>query len=224
MQVALPGVLEHSFRERSRAIHRYVDANKDRYVAYATLITPDVTDDVAVWSRVAFSILSANTGFRQAQSALGYALQYRGTLDAYGLTKYGMVPAKADYLNAIPDRAALIRSVDETWHEYRVRLQRTVKGLGLAKASFAACLLYPLAADLACVDTHMQKVYLGHTRFHDLRIADYLAVEEKVRKIARRHGVNTFLAQWMIWDHVRGATNDHDIFPGSHKDDPIAEW
>ena len=28
----------------------------------------------------------------------------------------------------------------------------------------------------------------------------------------------TFIAQWLIWDHVRGGkANNHAIFPGNHK-------
>ena len=99
-----------------------------------------------------------------------------------------------------------------------MRLQKEVLGLGLAKASFAACLLYPLDADLACIDTWIQKVFLGNTGFKSLGLADYLLVESKIRTFANCFGVSTFLAQWLIWDHARGGSaNSHSIFPGSHK-------
>jgi len=99
-----------------------------------------------------------------------------------------------------------------------LRLQKTVLGLGLAKASFTACLLYPLTSDLGCVDTHICKVYLGVQTFKQLSVKNYLLVEAKIRAIALRAGINTFLAQWLIWDHTRGAMMDHDIFPGNHKE------
>jgi thermostable 8-oxoguanine DNA glycosylase len=92
-----------------------------------------------------------------------------------------------------------------------------IAGLGLAKASFAACLLYPLEADLACIDTHIQKVYLGFDRFRSLNHATYCAVEEQIRELAQRVGISTFLAQWLIWDFSRGTVSSHDIFPGGHK-------
>jgi thermostable 8-oxoguanine DNA glycosylase len=99
-----------------------------------------------------------------------------------------------------------------------MELKRRVKGLGLAKASFAACLLYPLDADLACVDTWIQKVFLGHTGFKSLSLGDYLLVESKIRTYANCFNVSTFVAQWLIWDHARGgAANAHAIFPGGHK-------
>ena len=222
-QLTLDNVVAHSFRERQRAIDRYIVRNKARYTSFARAITPDIEDDEQVWSRVAFAILSANAPFASAVKALTYAIEHRGRLDTFMLAGLNMVPAKKTWLDAIPQPAHLIRESGDTWHSYRMRLTG-IKGLGLAKASFAACLLYPLTADLACLDTHMQKVYCGHTSFRSLSVTQYLTVEGEVRKVAKRHGLHTFLAQWLIWDHARGTVNDHDIFPGSHKDDAIASW
>lgn len=43
-------------------------------------------------------------------------------------------------------------------------------------------------------------------------------VEAKIRTYANCFSCSTFLAQWLIWDHVRGGEmNAHAIFPGSHK-------
>ncbi len=73
----------------------------------------------------------------------------------------------------------------------------------------------------------MQKVYLGHSSFKSLSRDVYRACEAKVRKVAKRFGVCTFVAQWLIWDHVRGKVETHAIFPGAHKtetDEPWREW
>jgi hypothetical protein len=72
-------------------------------------------------------------------------------------------------------------------------------------------------ADVACIDTWIQKTFLGHTGFRALSLKDYCEVEEKSRSYARKFDVNTFLAQWLIWDFARGESNNHDIFPGNHK-------
>jgi len=45
---------------------------------------------------------------------------------------------------------------------------------------------------------------------------NYLAVESKIRAVAERHGISTFLAQWLIWDHARGTITTHAVFPGTH--------
>lgn len=165
-QPSLPGILERSFRERQRAIDRYITRYRDMYSGMAEYISPDTGNWKQVWGRVTFAILSANAPFERAVSALGYANRHRGRVDD-GLVRYGMVPAKVDYINALPtDRGilALTRQPDESWHNHRMRLRQTVKGLGLCKASFASALLDPVHADVACVDTHMQQVYLGAYR------------------------------------------------------------
>ena len=146
--------------------------------------------------------------------------RHKGQVDADTLVGYRMTPDKAEWCNRLPvgrPLLALTRQDSETYHDHRLRLKRDVLGLGLCKASFLTALLDPLNADVACIDTHMQKVYLGNTGFRSLSMTTYLGVEAKVRKVAERHHVSTFLAQWMIWDHTRGSTTTHAIFPGSHK-------
>jgi thermostable 8-oxoguanine DNA glycosylase len=144
-----------------------------------------------------------------------------GKLKAEDLTPFGMVPAKADYCNEAWEllKTSFWGKIEaQNWHGYRLSLQHRFRGLGLAKASFAVALLYPLEADVACIDTWMQKVFLGRESFKQLGLKDYMAVEARVRRYGRRFGVSTFLAQWMIWDHARGGKpNSHAIFPGSHK-------
>lgn len=220
-QLALTGVLEHSFREHSKVLNRYIREHKEEYKLKARVIEPNRADWEQVWDRLAFAIISAHVPFDSAVKGLAYATKYKGQTDPDVILKWQMCPSKATYLNLLPlgqPIFALLKGETEPWLDYRRRLT-SVKGLWLAKASFAASLLYPRSADLACIDTWMQKVYLGHTSFVDLRVSDYLAVEDKVRRLATRHGVCTFLAQWMMWDCARGTPTNHDIFPGGHKDD-----
>mgnify|MGYP001558960510 CR=1 FL=1 len=218
-------ILEKTLRARQRMIHRYIDTHKVMYQEFARFITPDEHNYHAVWDRVAFAILSANAPFEASVKALHYARAH-GTHSRYvgGFDQFaGMVPAKLDYIQAIPNDDSLIRGqaedgTTESWLAYRVRLAKKIKGLGWTKASFAASLIYPLESDLACIDTHVQKVYLGHSKWQRISQETYLLVEARVRKIAHTYGINTFLAQWMIWDCARGqGPNNHAIFPGSHK-------
>ena len=108
----------------------------------------------------------------------------------------------------------------ETWDEYRRRIERTVFGIGKAKASFACCLLYPLEADLACLDTWMLKhFHLPPEKNGRLTWEEYHEVENKVREYALAWGVSTFVAQWIVWDHERGSIESHAVvsMPGGHK-------
>ncbi len=217
-QLALETIFEHSLLQQERAILLYALENRERYKGFATFITPGLDNWPQVWDRFAFAILSANAKFEASIKALSYATSCKGDASPSILTSYGMYPRKADYINAIPRYKKifkLLRGAGESWQEYRLRLTE-VKGLGLCKASFAASLLYPLDCDLACIDTHIHQVFL-HEPFKSLNLSTYQFIEDKVRALAHRVGVNTFLMQWLIWDHKRKQINDHAIFPGSHK-------
>lgn len=218
-QLEFTSILNDAFAQYERQIVRFMAENKAVYEEFARAITPNLLKDSDVYSRVAFAILSANSPFEDSVKALNVVMKHWGRVKPQDIVWYKQVPAKAKYLNALAKipRFELLRQVNESWHDYRVRLQKIVKGLGMAKASFAACLLYPLDADLACVDTWIQRVFLGHTGFRQLSVTDYLYVEAKIRTFAHCFGVSTFLAQWLIWDHARGSSNSHAIFPGSHK-------
>ncbi len=223
-QLEFVSILNDAFSAYEKRIAEYIRANREVYEANATLITPSPDDADAVFARIAFAILSANAPFDDSVKALNVVLRKRKKREAVkpsDIVRYKQVPAKAKYINALgKQNMDDLMLFEETWHKYRMRLKVQVKGLGLAKASFAAALLYPNEADVACIDTWMQKVFLGHTGFKSLSLTDYLYVEGKVRTYANVFGCSTFLAQWMIWDFARGGkVNSHAIFPGSHKNE-----
>ena len=222
-QLTFQNVIDSSFRQHERKFQAYMVDNVELYRGFARMITPDLSDNLAVYTRIAFAIVSANAPFEDSIRALDVAIVKRGKVTREDMLQFsGMTPAKAIYVNELWTQVT--HSFDnfrkyhlESWQEFRERLMY-LKGLGRAKASFAACLLYPLEADLACVDTWIQKVFLGHTGFKSLSRTTYQLVEAKIRRYARKFQVSTFLAQWMIWDHARGGKpNSHAIFPGSHK-------
>ena len=218
-QLALDSIIRHSFKVREKRIRKYISENKHEYTKFARRITPNLADPAQVWDRIAFAILSANCNFEMAVKALAYATECKGNAVAKDMARFGMVPRKAEYLNKLSrgiDILQYVKGDSESWCDYRWRLKSRILGLGLAKATFTACLLYPLEADLGCVDTHMCKFYLNLTSFQTLSLKRYRSIEAKIRAIAKRARINTFLAQWLIWDHTRGIVSDHNIFPGSH--------
>ena len=87
--------------------------------------------------------------------------------------------------------------------DYRSYLQVNVKGLGLAKASFATMLVNG-SADVACIDTHMYRLFEGKPAQTAVRAKTYLRLEESVRTMAYRHGLPTSVAQHCLWDAMRG--------------------
>ena len=230
-QSQLGNQLDQSSLAHNRAVLRYGKANRDAYIQAANLMErslagPDRNELTRL--RVAFAVLSANCPFQSSVDALAYVRQVGlANVEESSLARFQCVPVKARACREIASKPiqAFLRQVDETWQEYRERLARETLGLGRAKASFAACLIYPTRADLACVDTWICKVYLGRDSFKSLSRVDYERVEGEVRKIRDKIGFpSTFLAQWCIWNHARGdkpgqVTFDHSFLslPGSHK-------
>lgn len=226
-QVEFALIIEQSAEQHRRAIDRYIEARLPSYRKAARRIRPNLRDEGQIRARIAFAILTANAPFQASVDALAYCKATNWQPEPEGLLRFaGMTPAKADYIRQLPQADCifgLLKQPRESWKAYRLRLKASVKGLGLAKASFAAAMLYPTRADLACIDTHMQQVFLGHSAFKSIGLKAYEQAEEAVRQVAKRHHVMTFLAQWMIWDHKRGQVENHDIFPGTHKQEAAQE-
>jgi thermostable 8-oxoguanine DNA glycosylase len=225
-QNVLGSILDDSLRLHKRAILRYGKANRKAYVSAAKALveslgkpgSPEFEQRAKL--RVAFAILSANCPFDLSVAALGYASTVGlENVEEKILARFQCVPVKARALRLLAAKplAEILKARGESWESYRERLAKENLGLGRAKATFAACLLYPRIADIACVDTWICKVFLGFDAFKSLSRGQYLAVESEIRKLAQALRVSTFVAQWIAWDHARGGkVNSHAIFPGMH--------
>lgn len=232
-QLRFTSVTAHAFRQHRKACLKYMEDHKAIYRTWAALIEPNRGDSHEVWGRLAFSVLSARERFPATCAAwedvrhLGPAGVLAKTVPALKVMMRGaglsLPGSKTRALRALSAQflnngaAWFLRWDCETWHSYRLRLTG-VFGLGLAKASFAVCLLYPTTADVACLDTWMLKVFDGPKA---PGLPYYLQTERKVRHWGFLVGVPTFIAQWMVWDHARGTQENHGIlagFPGAHKD------
>lgn len=230
MQYELSDLLAQADRSWWQSIDLYARANKDRYSDYAAFITLSHWNTEEVFKRLAFSILSVQTPFDRACGAFSRLMKLdklsRGSrtrvsqaIDGvmYRTVKTrGLVNAWFDCQN---NPRQFEKQPAESWDTYRRRLTK-LYGLGKAKASFAACLLYPLEADIACLDTWILKHFGLEQKNGRLSWDEYLACEALIRSHAQRWQVSTFLAQWLIWDHARGNVESHSILglPGGHKD------
>lgn len=188
----------------------YAIGHSAEYINYASHIEPDRSDTSQVWERIAFAILTANCQFKSSVAGLQYARTCKGRVQGHVLTRVGggMTQAKAGWLNSLPPMLELLKQARETWTDYRRRLAR-VRGLGITKASFAACLLYPFEADICCLDVWMLR---GLVESVPRRLTQYEHIEERVRAYARECDMPLFLMQWALWDWLRGSVTSHDIF------------
>lgn len=124
--------------------------------------------------------------------------------------------------------AAFYKQESEDWVTYRNRLVNSVLGLGRAKVSFALELIYPCAAEVVCLDTHMFQLYgLNQTK----HARHYQGMERHwVAHSLSRH-VPPVVARAIYWDrkqnkkdssywtYVLAPTSDH-LWPEKHQDSP----
>lgn len=229
-QLDLSSILAHADLTWSARLNTYAGLRLQDYVSKAANITPQVYDKETVYRRFAFAICSVQSNFevcsrvykelckltwKQRQSKRKVKATIK-ELIYHEVKTRGLIELAA---HVEFDYKALLRGHEETWQDYRKRLT-SLHGLGKAKATFAACLLYPLTADLACLDTWLlQHVGLPASKNGKLTWQEYCKVEDHIRGYARQWGVNTFVAQWIVWDHERGTEQGHEViaFPGQHK-------
>lgn len=91
----------------------------------------------------------------------------------------------------------------EDWFGYRDRLDKNIKGLGLAKAAFFSELVYFEQSRTTCMDVHMIKLF-------GLPAADYRKAGASVKfvqwcerewdTLCAAHSVAPVTARWLYWD------------------------
>ena len=91
----------------------------------------------------------------------------------------------------------LCRADGEGWSEWRDRLAKKILGLGKAKTSFAIEMLFPLEAQVVCMDTHLFQVY-GLNQTKDAKL--YNAIEADWLDRSEQRGIAPYMARCLYWD------------------------
>lgn len=185
----------------------------------ATLDTDESPE--AVYGRIVFAMLTVNSPIDASLAAYKQVMlagaQAPNLAEIIG-TQWRGVGSPVMYAN---QKAKYIREFDERWGRnpylftcayddddmWRTRLAHSIRGLGIAKASFAVALVKPSEADVCCIDTHMFQILQGSGFYR--KESEYRRLESKVRQLAGEFGLSTFAAQWCLWDAKRGEVNEH---------------
>lgn len=211
-----------------RSLRECLALTGQRYASFAAAIDVGESDRAVYW-RIIFAVLSVHSPIAATFEAYRTLRLWRarfGRMPSTRKLQSLLLTAKGSNGNVTQycyRKAVYVREFDKGWQDdkaayirngdsdadWRVRLQRNVKGLGLAKASFAVALSAPATADVCCIDTHMHAVFTSRVPGKAISRRGYLALEERVRILAKEHGLSTFAAQWAIWDAHRGVMNPH---------------
>jgi hypothetical protein len=96
------------------------------------------------------------------------------------------------------------KALNESWSEFRNRIEKNIKGLGLAKSSFAIEMIYPSEAEVVCLDTHLFKAYgldqVKHRKKYDL-------LENHWVKNSVKKDLPSYIARCIYWDRKQEKTD-----------------
>jgi len=118
-------------------------------------------------------------------------------------TRVGMQNNRTNYIGLFSDTFwdspsdYLARNSNESWIEWRDRLAKKILGLGKAKTSFAIEMLFPLEAQVVCMDTHLFQVY-GLNQTKDAKLYD--AIEADWLDRSEQRGLSPYMARCLYWD------------------------
>jgi hypothetical protein len=126
------------------------------------------------------------------------------------MPKGNMWRTRTRWLQAMPVNPYLIwKPMRESFADYVEDLSKCVNGLGLAKAPFFACLMYPQAIGApVCLDVHMIR-WLGYPgaghAYEQLTKRRYREGQKLIDEYAQKADMRNFAYQWAVWDYVRTA-------------------
>jgi len=219
----------------SKTLDIAVELSRERYTTFACAIDPQADDGDAVYWRIVFALLSVHSPIGATFNAyrtlrlwsvrFGRKPRFHQTIERilrssnaddgailYAPTKAWYV---ADFTRAWESDSVPFTRQGDTDHEWRLRLVRNVRGLGLAKASFAVALCNPLTATVCCIDTHIHQLLTGAIPRKAIKPVVYYALEAQIRRLARRHKLGVFVVQWILWDAKRGIPESHSTLSDS---------
>jgi thermostable 8-oxoguanine DNA glycosylase len=117
-----------------------------------------------------------------------------------------------DFKNKFFDNPdSFIKSSSETWVDLRNRLAQNLKGIGLAKVSFALELCYPNNVEIVCLDVHMLRALKmneqGYRADSKKEIAEYMTGENVWLEKSKRIETSPYITRCLYWDILQGHKN-----------------
>lgn len=117
-----------------------------------------------------------------------------------------------DFKNKFFDNPdSFIKSSSESWVDLRNRLAQNLKGIGLAKVSFALELCYPNNVEIVCLDVHMLRALKmneqGYRADSKKEIAEYMTGENVWVEKSKRIETSPYITRCLYWDILQGHKN-----------------
>ena len=99
----------------------------------------------------------------------------------------------------------------ESWVDLRNRLSFDLKGIGLAKTSFALELCYPESVGVVCLDVHMLRALNLNTNGYRIEnkkeLTTYMHGENLWMKKSKFWNTSPYILRCLFWDIIQGQSN-----------------
>jgi hypothetical protein len=209
---------------------RFFESIRDRdiltYNEYWSELKPQT--DAAAFKRYLFAFMSVHTtwknnckGYNAIKRFKEWTLDKGEQLELWNYdsdalfkrierSRVGMQNNRTNYIGLFNDTFwdspsdYLSRNSGEDWREWRNRLAKKTLGLGKAKTSFAIEMLYPLEAQVVCMDTHLLQVYgikiKQALKYYEDAESDWLAR-------CKEKSVAPYVARCLYWDKKQNKKN-----------------
>jgi hypothetical protein len=97
----------------------------------------------------------------------------------------------------------------ESWTQFRDRLVKQTKGIGITKVSFTLEMCYPDKAEVVCLDTHMLQLYGVNSQKFDVKSGKNIYLQHEQDWITRSKELNSApcITRAIYWDRKQNQEN-----------------
>jgi len=164
------------FEERSpvfsnveRFFHSISKDEINRHLDFWNEITPDSSEEI--YKRYLFAFLSVHTSWQINRKAYLEIKDWYNWISNKELLLQKLIASgvglhnnRSDYIISFSqdfwkNPKKYQKQQNESWKDCRDRIEKNIKGLGIAKSSFALEMIYPVFANIVCLDTHLFQFY-----------------------------------------------------------------
>jgi hypothetical protein len=188
------------------------DTDVHRYSTYMDTITP--VNQKELFLRYIFAYCSIQTGWEMnvklynmlAQEADSWIQDKEVLRDILiqsgaGLHNVRTVNLSLFSLRFWRDPHLFQKGSRESWTSFRDRVVSLMRGMGIAKVSFTAEMIYPTTSRVVCLDRHMLR-FMGHTKEY-CSDAQYRRYEAYWSRKSLECNVPPAVSRWIMWDKIQ---------------------
>ena len=120
---------------------------------------------------------------------------------------YNIKAVGIDKLHELWDSNIFVKQNNVQWQRFRNVIADNLPKLGLAKTSFALEMIYPLTAQVICIDRHMWKAFGWLDPDKSGSPAQYHYYENYWLMLSKAYNVRPVIARNIFWDQIQNQPN-----------------